>query len=374
MVSGARARVSFGCIEPLGIIGRMGTQPLSVIRLSDSEWDKFVASKGGHLLQTSAWGKLKSAQGWESDKIAIGYADRIVAGALLLFRRLPWPASYFPLKLGYIPCGPLVNWFDVETARQLLEQIDIVARQKHAVFLKIEPDEIQDDAIGTCLIGLGLRPSPQTVQPPNTIVIDIKGDSEMLARMNQGTRRKIRTAEKQDVTIREGTRDDMPVFGQLITITGERDGFGVHNIGYYEMAFDLFFPDRAALFIAYYAEQPLGAIMVFAFGQRAWYLYGASANQERQRMPNYALQWRAIQWARERGCTTYDLWGIPDVSESQLEAEFQQRQDGLWGVYGFKRGFGGRIQRSIGAWDKAYNPAIYRIYRMLVAGRRRADG
>src|ERR1041384_83421 len=46
----------------------------------------------------------------------------------------------------------------------------------------------------------------------------------------------------------------------------------------------------------------------------------------------------AIQWAKARDCTIYDMWGIPDADEATLEAQFESRSDGLWGVYGFKRG------------------------------------
>ncbi len=60
-------------------------------------------------------------------------------------------------------------------------------------------------------------------------------------------------------------------------------------------------------------------------------------------MPVYLLQWEAIRWAKQQGCTVYDLWGIPDYPEEVLEEQFMNRSDGLWGVYRFKRGFGGKI-------------------------------
>jgi lipid II:glycine glycyltransferase (peptidoglycan interpeptide bridge formation enzyme) len=86
-------------------------------------------------------------------------------------------------------------------------------------------------------------------------------------------------------------------------------------------------------------------------------------------MPNYALQWEAIRWARGQGCTSYDLWGIPDKDEATLEAQFQRREDGLWGVYGFKRGFGGQVARAVGAWDRVYRPVLYAAYRLATARR-----
>ena len=104
--------------------------------------------------------------------------------------------------------------------------------------------------------------------------------------------------------------------------------------------------------------------MAFAHGDTAWYFYGASTDEERNRMPTYLLQWKAIQWAKGKGCKVYDLWGVPDYPENELEEGFLDRSDGLWGVYRFKRGFGGQLQRTIGAWDRVYQPLVYKLYQL----------
>jgi len=124
------------------------------------------------------------------------------------------------------------------------------------------------------------------------------------------------------------------------------------------------FHPRAAceLFLGMYEGESLGGLLVFAHGKRAWYLYGASSSHHRDRMPNYLLQWEAMRWARSQGCTEYDLWGVPDADSATLEANFTERSDGLWGVYRFKRGFGGELRRAAGPWDYVYNPWLYRIY------------
>jgi lipid II:glycine glycyltransferase (peptidoglycan interpeptide bridge formation enzyme) len=114
--------------------------------------------------------------------------------------------------------------------------------------------------------------------------------------------------------------------------------------------------------VAEHDGRPLAALMVFARGSTAWYFYGASSSDGRNLMPTYALQWQAMRWARARGCSRYDLWGVPDEPESVLESEFTRRQDGLWGVYRFKRGFGGRLARTTGAWDLVLRPGLYRLY------------
>ena len=76
-------------------------------------------------------------------------------------------------------------------------------------------------------------------------------------------------------------------------------------------------------------------------------------------MPTFALQWEAIRWARSKGCTTYDLWGVPDEELESLETSFRSRSDGLWGVYRFKRGYGGRLVRWVGAFDLVFNKPLY---------------
>jgi lipid II:glycine glycyltransferase (peptidoglycan interpeptide bridge formation enzyme) len=146
--------------------------------------------------------------------------------------------------------------------------------------------------------------------------------------------------------------------------TGNRDVFGIHSKTYYETVYNSFIEDRqVALLLAFYQGIPLAGLMVFRSGSRAWYFYGASNEQERNRMPTYLLQYEAMKWAKRMGCTQYDLWGIPDEDEDVLEEGFSNRSDGLWGVYRFKRGFGGIIKRHSTAYDRVYMPLLYKIYR-----------
>jgi lipid II:glycine glycyltransferase (peptidoglycan interpeptide bridge formation enzyme) len=93
--------------------------------------------------------------------------------------------------------------------------------------------------------------------------------------------------------------------------------------------------------------------------------YGAS-NDLHRIIAHYLIQWETIRWARRLGCTEYDLWGIPDENEEVLEAHFTERHDGLWGVYRFKRGFGGKVLRAAGPYDRVYQPMLYSLYELWV--------
>lgn len=327
-----------------------------------TQWDAFVLQHPrGHILQLSAWGDLKSQYGWDADRVAMCNTNGdVVAGAQILFRPLPMRLG----TMAYIPFGGYVTAYDQWPA--LWQAVRDVSKKHGAAFLKWEPGFYIDEPMPD-FAAMGFKESPQTVQPPNTIMLNISdSDDDILARMNQGTRRKIRKSLKNDITYIEAGPDQVAQFTNLMQVTGERNDFGVHEPSYYALQHKLFVPDHAALILAQHEGETLAGVFVFAVGETAQYISGASSNDNRNLMASYGVQWQAIQWAKARGCRAYDMWGIPDEPEDQLEALFQERSDGLWGVYGFKRGWGGQVIRSAGAWDMVYNPLIYGAYKFAL--------
>jgi peptidoglycan pentaglycine glycine transferase (the first glycine) len=111
------------------------------------------------------------------------------------------------------------------------------------------------------------------------------------------------------------------------------------------------------LLIAEFEGDPVAAVYLVRYGQRVIYMYGASTDKERPRMPNHLLQWEAIRWAKAQGCTVYDFWGAPD--------DFVE-SDRLWGVWRFKEGFSGQVVRHIGAWDFPVRPLLYQLYTVIL--------
>ncbi len=323
--------------------------------ISLAEWNQYLQKHpNAHLLQTGEWGELKSAFGWKPVRIVSG-----AAGAQILFRKLP-----LGFTIGYIPKPVFSNQSD---SNQLWREVDFICKQNRTVFLKIEPDLWADQKPDTW--NLELDTSPHNIQPPRTLIVDIKGsEEEILARMKQKTRYNIRLAEKKGVTVRAW--DEIESFHKMMLLTGGRDGFGVHSREYYRRAYELLHPKQMGeLLLAEYEGKPLAALFVARNGRRAYYLYGASTDEERNRMPTYLLQWEAMQWAKRRGCEEYDLWGVPDEEETALEANFEKRHDGLWGVYRFKRGFGGELKRAAQALDRVYNPLLYWAYLRFIGNK-----
>ncbi len=112
------------------------------------------------------------------------------------------------------------------------------------------------------------------------------------------------------------------------------------------------FGENVKILIAYYNETPIATIMPILYGNKMWYLYGASGNIERNRMPNYLLQWEAIKLAIKNKCKIYDFRGVC-IDEKQEN-----------GLYRFKKGFGGDLVELIGEIYIPFKPIKYLSFKI----------
>jgi len=261
----------------------------------------------------------------------------------------------------------------------VLDDLQRFARQRGAIFVKIDPDVVlgtgvpgaEDaleapggQAVRSDLERSGWLSSQDQIQFRNTVLVDLtQSEDEMLARMKQKTRYNVRLAEKKGVAVRAGTAADFPVLYRMYAETSVRDGFLIRAEDYYQTVWRTFGQSSLAIrhspmpfhepLIAEVNGQPVAAISLFYFAGQAIYLFGMSRDEQREKMPNYLLQWEAMRRAKALGCHVYNLWGAPD--------KFNE-SDGLWGVFRFKEGLGGYVSRTIGAWDFAASPLMYRLY------------
>ncbi|MBI6087611.1 peptidoglycan bridge formation glycyltransferase FemA/FemB family protein [Clostridium perfringens] len=96
-----------------------------------------------------------------------------------------------------------------------------------------------------------------------------------------------------------------------------------------------------------------GSIYLY-YGNKAWYLYGASENILRDTMPNFAMQWSMICDSIDLGCDVYDFRGV----SGDLNPE-----NPLYGLYKFKKGFNGKFVEFIGEFDIVVDNGIYTLYK-----------
>lgn len=352
---------------------------LAVVEHTDAAtWDALIARHpANHLLQSWAWGELKRQVGWQPYRVAVG-AGAHSAAAQLLIRPL------YGLAVAYVPRGPL--WSHEPTVdRALLQTLRRIARRRRAVFLRLEPNVLSDDPaaseLNAWLQAERFKPS-EPLQPRSSIHLDLRPEPDALfAAFTKGHRADVRRAERSGVQVRVGDSPaDLDTFYAIMQATGTRQQFGIHARAYYATAWRLF-GDAARLLIAEHEGAAVAAFLIFGWGSQSQYMYSGSTDAGLKLGANHLLQWHAIQWARTRGCARYDFWGIPDAfgqmlatadnapstSSDQLDAAAKAHP--LYGVYRFKKGWGGRVVRYLPAYDQVYLAPLYWLWQ-----RRRGGG
>jgi peptidoglycan pentaglycine glycine transferase (the first glycine) len=354
-------------------------------------WNPIIAAlQNPHVLQTWEWGEFKTRNRWMPipilwygigsqischpfpDDELINSKHRVLAAALVLARNITFGGSVGPqFKVMYVAKGPVLdNWGNERLRQQVLDDLKSFAIDQQAIFIKIDPDVSEGtgipghqnervDPVGQAvlndLVRRGWSFSNEQIQFRHTVLIDLRArEEDLMSRMKQKTRYNIRLAGRKRVNVRLGRLEDLAMVYNMYAATSVRDNFVIRDQDYYYAAWGNFLEAKMAdLLIAEVDEEPVSALFLYYFANRAWYLFGMSHKLHREKMPSYLLQWEAIKRAKTRGCTTYDLWGAPDVFDES---------DPMWGVYRFKEGLGGQVVRHIGAWDLPIRRFYYRMY------------
>jgi lipid II:glycine glycyltransferase (peptidoglycan interpeptide bridge formation enzyme) len=350
---------------------------LEILRAPDDEfWNRVLSSiPNSHILQTSHWAKVKSRVGWKANYLIWKDAEgKERAAALVLSKKIPIYSRIFRTCIMYIPRGPIVDWTDHSIGKKVLNDLVVFARKNMAIFLKIDPDittgfnlpESKDFKIvenGQYYLELleksGWQYSQDQVQFKNTVILDLLlSEDDLLSRMKQKTRYNIMLAKRKEVTIRKGNQVDFPGLYRMYAQTALRDGFIIRDEAYYLYVWNLLYDAGMAVpLIAEVDGKPISAIFLFMFAKKAYYFYGMSTGEHKDKMPNHLLQWEAILLAKSQGCIVYDFWGAP---------EKYNEEDSMWGVYRFKEGFNGEILSGIGAWDFILNRNLYLVYTQFI--------
>ena len=327
-----------------------------------AEWDALVTGLGAQPFQAWAWGELKSAFGWQPVRLAA--RDRTAAAQLLI-------RPYRGLAVAYVPRGPIGS--DAGLTHELLR----VARSRRAAFVRFEPNILEGspaaDDVTAQLRGAGFKPSDRTLQPRSSIRLSLAPtQAELMAGFSKGHRADIRRAQRDGVTVRQGTAEgDAEVLAQMLAATNERKRFGFHSAAYWRRLMRDF-GDAAALFVAEHQGAPVAASLVLGWGRHGIYLAAGSTRAGLDHRAAHLLQWHSICWAKERGVQTWDLWGIADArgrhelaarggaTADRLAAlDAQARNDPLDGVYRFKKGWGGEVVRTVPAFDRVFIKPAY---------------
>ena len=343
------------------------------------------------LQQTAFWSRVKRMQGVDSKAFEIqvkasdldsGSNGRqvIVDDILILFDRI---GDGF--KIAYVPYGPTIH----------------PSEEKQGLFLEALSESLRSELPSKCVVlrydllwespwakdnpfcyedchwigppakknqeirmnfetrHWNLKKANTNILPADTNFIDLrKTRHQLLNEMKPKTRYNIGLSHRRGVRVRKAGFEDLGTWYKLYKQTCLRNKMCLQGIDYFKAVLEANAADSASnakveLLIAETTARPLAAMFLVFTGQRATYLYGASSSVNRGCMPAYALQWSAIERARSRGYSEYDMFGLaPQPNPSHP----------LYGLYRFKTGFGGRLFHRMGCWDYPLDVDKYEMY------------
>ncbi|HEX8996476.1 MAG TPA: peptidoglycan bridge formation glycyltransferase FemA/FemB family protein [Ktedonobacterales bacterium] len=336
------------------------------------QWNEFIASAAtGHLCQTYEWAD-HSDEGSRAGSLRVGVLEngRLVAAILLSQSK----ASGMRAPFYYAPRGPVCDDPSSPALSLLIRAARREARKRGGFFIRIEPNIPQEDVRWLpALRRLGFHPTDHVIYLRSAWVTDLRPDDDArLAAMMTTWRQNIRSGARKGVTVRVGAGEaDLDAFYRLLKETGKRDQFYVYPKDLYRDMLAHYSEEAAArdgtahmaLLIAEHEGEPIAASTVAVLGKWAWNLHSGSsgAPAHRKLRPNYLLQWECMRWCKAHGAENYDWRTIPDILEPGQE---------LYGVYEFKRGFGGEVRRVVPTMDLPLRPALYWPYTTAVSLRR----
>ena len=307
--------------------------------------------------QSLEWGNVKTS--WIKEVILSEDKNGNIRGSLCVWiRKIPIFGNIM-----YVARGPVCDIHNAEVLEDLRDGADELSKKYKAFALRMEPDvEKTDEKFREIVKDLGFKIKDDSkdfkdeIQPRFVYQLDLRGkDKEtLLSECHQKTRYNIRYAMKKGVEIKEGTREDLKKFHEIMVETGKRDNFLIRSLEYFEKMYDELAPNHMKLLMAYHEGEAISGIIPIMYGNKTWYLYGASSNTKRNLMPNYLLQWTMIEEAVDKGHDMYDFRGVAGV----IDENHPQ-----YGLHKFKKGFGARLVEFIGEVYIPYKPLKYKLYK-----------
>ncbi len=318
----------------------------------NEEWDEFVSKvDGANINQTSAWSKVKTLNKLTSKilRIIIRSGDDIVAGTQIKIRNYPSIG-----KIGIINQGP--NFLEIkdEYVDLLIEQLKEITRVKKLLYLNIDVLN-RYSFLPEKLIAAGFQVHNKKMPPkkrmlPCTLIIDLTKDEEILMNeIKKGRRKNVRKGLKLDFTFKEGTRDDIPAFFDLLKMTSKRqNSTPVFNINYFYSLWDLF-ADKGwvRLHFAEVDGKPICGSFSHCFGKTFRdFQWGWNGEYGKEKITE-AITWKLMIWAKENGFKYYDFVEIdPEIAEairSGKEITEELKSNKRYGSTYFKMQWGGEI-------------------------------
>ena len=265
------------------------------------------------------------------------------------------------------------------------------------------------------------KPGQVSLQPKWLYRIDTKDKTleEVMKDMTSKTRQMIRKNEKNGVVVREGNYEDLEEFQKIMEHTSERRNFLDRSLSYYQNMYTsfgngeilrLYFADLMIeeqldklkkelvelekayqvlinnnengkrvkeqtlnekkleidkvkdnitkyeeLYKKHGSKLTLGGVLFFIYGKEVLAFLGGAYKDYMEFQCSYSIYYELIKYAVENKYDYYNFYGI----SSDLSPK-----DPMYGVYLFKKGFGGKVVELLGEYDLPVSKFYYTIYKI----------
>lgn len=415
---------------------------MKLIKLNKKDFKSF-ADKHPQITfhQTEEWANLKKVNNWQAHYIGLeNDNDEIVAGAMILSKTLP----IIKKKMFYSPRGFLIDYNDKKLLETFTNELKKYIKKEQGIFVKIDPfveyQEHDNDRnivkdgynnksavenlknLGYKFFGFNLM--QDTLQPRWMHVIETKNRTldDVMKDMESKTRQILRKNERCGITTREITRDELPIFKDIMKHTSDRREFVDRPLSYYEAMWDnlhdsgilkiliaeidfniyekntieekeetekslkerIYKKDKGILKMnekkfnssnkqdeetikrlekqlekikelkeEYGDKEILGGILFLIYGNEVLSLHGGSHAKLMQFQSAYTIHFEGVKMAVEGNYNRYNFYGIT--------GDFR-KENPLYGLYLFKKSFGGHVVELIGEYDLIISKFWYNTY------------
>ena len=415
-------------------------------KISEKEFKKF-ADKNLEITfyQTISWAHLKKKNGWVAHYLGLEKDNKIIAGSLILAKTLP----IIKKKMFYAPRGFLLDYKDKEVLKEFTKQLKEYAKKEHAIFIKIDPyveykehdnnGNVVEDGLDNsiCVENLkslgykhfGFNLMQDTLQPRWMHVIETEDKTldDVMKDMESKTRQILRKNERSGIHTREISKEELPLFKDIMQHTSDRREFVDRPLSYYESMWDSLHDDGILKILVaeidflefekntkeeletnekelkeriykhennilkmnpkkyeqnnkkneqeierlkkqlekikdykekYGNKKLLGGILFLIYGNEVLSLHGGTLDDVMQFQSAYTIHFAGVKHAVENGYKRYNFYGIT--------GDFR-KENPLYGLYLFKKSFGGHVVELIGEFDYIISPFWYHAYNIAFA-------
>ena len=381
--------------------------------------------------------KLRKKSNWNVNYVGVKKDNKIIAATMLLSHKRKFNTYEF-----YSPRGFLLDFNNQELVDYFTKEVKKYIKEKKGYVLRIDPYVIYKERdIDGNIVENGLDNTKVVEQLTNlgfkkikvenmeqvgwmfSLGLEGKTEEQILKEMKPNTRNTIRKAEKIGITIKELSYDELDRFQNIMIETGERKGFSIRDVSYYQEMYKLLH-DKGE--VKYYVTElnlveyikrlnkekeektdklknlgdakyndgqkknleneisslekriedaenikeetnkdiiTLSGSMFILIQPEIIYLSSGNYEEYLRFNSQYLLQWMMIKHGIKNGFKKHNFYGIPaDINTHPKD----------YGIYEFKKGFNGYVEELIGEYELkiTWHYHIFKLIHKIKGGKK----